>query len=59
MTDAADQADQVCELNLKVALAAREAAARDVKQVRDGDDVLCVVCEEPIDPARVRRCRAV
>lgn len=54
MSDAADQADQVCELNLKLALAAHESAQRDTGQIRMDGEVRCIDCDEEVDAARVK-----
>lgn len=54
MGDAADQADQVCELNLKLALASHEQAQHDAGQIRVDSEVYCVDCDEVVDAARVK-----
>lgn len=53
MNDIADQADRACEHDLKLAMAAHDAAMKDVNQHRLGDVVFCADCGDVVDADRV------
>jgi len=54
MNDSADRADDVIAMDLQLAMAAHEQAAQDVDQIRIGDEVICVDCDDVVPAERVK-----